>query len=124
MARCSNHGTNEKRSRAQKQTHKHELVRPVGCGTDSLNEPLKEGDILICLCCGALGIAQPKEDMFDGGFDFEGSRWVRAKPWLNELFKLVKTQANDKGIWFTTQYATEALLQQELRCLHRAIEGT
>jgi len=35
----------------------------------------------------------------------------------------VNTQAEDEGLWFVAQYASEALLQQGLRDLHAAIEG-
>ncbi len=37
--------------------------------------------------------------------------------------KLVNEQAEDDGLWFNPQYATEAYLQQALRKLHAAIEG-
>ena len=38
------------------------------------------------------------------------------------LNKLVAEQAEDDGLWFIAQTASEAYLQQELRKLHRAIE--
>ncbi len=37
--------------------------------------------------------------------------------------KMVKEQAEDEGLWFEAQTASEAYLQQELRRLHRLIEG-
>ena len=36
---------------------------------------------------------------------------------------LVDKQAEDEGLWFIAETAAEAYLQQELRRLHRAIEG-
>lgn len=36
---------------------------------------------------------------------------------------LVADQANDPGLWFVPQTASEAYLQQALRRLHAAIEG-
>lgn len=40
-----------------------------------------------------------------------------------KLKKIVDEQADDDGLWFKAQTAPEAYLQQELRRLHRAIEG-
>lgn len=40
------------------------------------------------------------------------------------LRALVNTQAEDEGLWCLAQSASEAYLQQELRKLHAAIEGT
>ena len=37
---------------------------------------------------------------------------------------LVEKQANDEGCWFRAQTAAEGYLQQQLRLLHAAIEGT
>jgi uncharacterized protein (DUF433 family) len=39
-----------------------------------------------------------------------------------ELRALVEEQAEDEGLWFETKSITEALLQQELRKLHAAVE--
>lgn len=122
MARRTSRRTNKKRNRVQKKAHKPELNRLADCGTDSLGRPLMVGDIVICLCCGTPAIARLKEPGFNG-YDFEGSRWVLAKPWLKELFKKVNEQANDGGLWFKTECATEAYLQSGLRRLHRVIEG-
>jgi hypothetical protein len=36
---------------------------------------------------------------------------------------LVAEQAKDEGLWFIAQTAPEGYLQQELRRLHRVIEG-
>jgi len=36
---------------------------------------------------------------------------------------LVSKQADDPGLWFEAQTAPEAYLQQELRRLHKAVEG-
>ena len=46
------------------------------------------------------------------------------KAWhaLQELRNIVNDQAEDEGIWFITQYASEAYLQLALRRLHEAIE--
>jgi len=35
---------------------------------------------------------------------------------------IVSEQAEDEGLWFVAQTASEAYLQQELRRLHAAIE--
>ena len=40
-----------------------------------------------------------------------------------DALNLVNEQAEDDGLWFNAQYATEAYLQQALRELHAAIEG-
>jgi hypothetical protein len=39
-----------------------------------------------------------------------------------EALRLVRTQAEDEGLWFDAQTAPEAYLQQELRRLHAAVE--
>lgn len=39
------------------------------------------------------------------------------------LKELVAEQAEDEGLWFNAQTASEAYLQQELRRIHAAIEG-
>ena len=41
---------------------------------------------------------------------------------MNLILDLVNEQAEDDGLWFKAQYATEAYLQQELRRLHTLIE--
>lgn len=41
---------------------------------------------------------------------------------LKELQDIVDEQAEDDGLWFVAEYASEAYLQQELRRLHAAIE--
>lgn len=38
--------------------------------------------------------------------------------------QLVEKQAEDNGIWFDAETITEAYLQQQIRLLHAAIEGT
>ena len=43
---------------------------------------------------------------------------------LEALKAMVAEQAEDEGLWFDAQYVTEAYLQQELRRLHEAIEGS
>ncbi len=43
--------------------------------------------------------------------------------WLKSVDKLVNAQAEDYGLWFNAQTATEAYLQQALRELHKVIEG-
>lgn len=40
-----------------------------------------------------------------------------------EARKLVDKQAEDDGLWFDAEYASEGYLQQELRKLHAVIEG-
>jgi hypothetical protein len=42
---------------------------------------------------------------------------------MTRIKTLVDEQANDPGLWFQAQTASEAYLQQELRRLHEAIEG-
>lgn len=42
---------------------------------------------------------------------------------LHNALELVKKQAEDDGLWFQAQTAPEAYLQQELRRLHKVIEG-
>ncbi len=41
---------------------------------------------------------------------------------LDLIRALVAKQAKDEGLWFVTQTASEAYLQQELRKLHQLIE--
>lgn len=41
---------------------------------------------------------------------------------LQELFDLIFMQSEDDGLWFKAEYATEDLLQSELRRLHAAVE--
>jgi hypothetical protein len=37
--------------------------------------------------------------------------------------QIVNEQAEDEGLWFMPQYASEAYLQAALRRLHEAVEG-
>ena len=41
---------------------------------------------------------------------------------IERLKKLVAKQAEDEGLWFIAEYASEAYLQEALRLLHEAIE--
>ena len=41
----------------------------------------------------------------------------------DEVASVIEQQANDEGLWFNAQTASEAYLQQELRRLHAIIEG-
>lgn len=41
---------------------------------------------------------------------------------IEQLQKIVDIQAEDEGLWFMAQYASEAYLQAALRKLHAAIE--
>lgn len=41
---------------------------------------------------------------------------------LRELRQLVEEQAEDEGLWFIAQYASEGYLQHELRRLHAEVE--
>jgi hypothetical protein len=43
---------------------------------------------------------------------------------LLNIIAVVNEQAEDFGLWFDAVYATEAYLQQELRRLHSAIDGS
>jgi len=40
------------------------------------------------------------------------------------VIELINKQAEDEGLWFQAETASEAYLQQELRKLHAAIEET
>lgn len=42
---------------------------------------------------------------------------------LEEIQALVDEQAEDEGLWFHAEMASEAYLQQELRRLHALIES-
>lgn len=42
---------------------------------------------------------------------------------LDAALKLVAEQAEDDGLWFIAERATEAYLQRALRDLHAAVEG-
>lgn len=46
---------------------------------------------------------------------------VNSNTW-DQVKALVDKQANDEGLWFQAEHASEAYLQQELRRLHAAIE--
>ena len=48
--------------------------------------------------------------------------WQKAE--LAKLRQMVAQQAEDEGLWFNAATAPEAYLQQELRRLHAAVEGT
>ena len=48
---------------------------------------------------------------------------MRAEKRLKLIQKLVNEQAEDEGLWFQAESATEAYLQQALRKLHEIIEG-
>jgi len=41
---------------------------------------------------------------------------------LEEIRKLVNTQAEDEGLWFDAETAPEAYLQHHIRILHALIE--
>lgn len=43
-------------------------------------------------------------------------------PVIEKLVAIVNQQAEDEGLWFVAQYASEGYLQKELRLLHAAIE--
>lgn len=43
---------------------------------------------------------------------------------IKALEDLAAEQAEDEGLWFIAETASEAYLQQGLRRLHHAIEGT
>jgi hypothetical protein len=42
---------------------------------------------------------------------------------IDFLKEFVAKQAEDKGLWFTAQYASEAYLQAALRHLHALVEA-
>ena len=42
---------------------------------------------------------------------------------LREVRQIVDEQAEDEGLWFVAEHASEAYLQSELRRLHAAIEA-
>jgi len=41
----------------------------------------------------------------------------------HKAWDLVQKQAEDEGLWFISESITESYLQQELRRLHKIIEG-
>jgi hypothetical protein len=43
-------------------------------------------------------------------------------PVIEKLVEIVNQQAEDDGLWFVAEYASEGYLQKELRLLHAAIE--
>lgn len=47
---------------------------------------------------------------------------ARYMPVIERLVAIVNQQAEDEGLWFVAQYASEGYLQKELRLLHAAIE--
>ena len=56
------------------------------------------------------------------GIYLDDARAARAVV-LAEMREMVNRQAEDDGLWFVAQFASEAYLQQELRKLHALIEG-
>lgn len=50
----------------------------------------------------------------------ERDTWMKR---LNKVISLVNKQAKDEGLWFKSQYVSEAYLQDALRELHALIEG-
>lgn len=65
-----------------------------------------------CTVCGAA------EEHFTGENCVE---YLKSK--LHSAVELASVQAEDDGLWFIAESASEAYLQQELRKLHAAIEG-
>lgn len=58
--------------------------------------------------------------------DMNRDNYTKAQDRLNRwhtAWSLVQSQAADDGLWFLTDDVTIAYLQQELRRLHRVIEG-
>ena len=52
--------------------------------------------------------------------------WMNPRHYSHRLGRaeeLTKRQAEDEGLWFQAETAAEAYLQQELRRLHRVVEG-
>ena len=47
-----------------------------------------------------------------------------AANYIDNIQSITAAQADDDGLWFEAETAPEAYLQQELRKLHAAIEGT
>jgi hypothetical protein len=62
-------------------------------------------------------------DSYDA-LEYLARRCADAEATLERLQRLVDEQAEDAGLWFVAQTAPEAYLQQELRRLHREIEGS
>ena len=50
-------------------------------------------------------------------------RIVKIKQSMDELLKLVNEQAEDDGLWFDANFATEGYLQKSLRELHHKVEA-
>lgn len=68
------------------------------------------------------------EKFFDMWSNFECWQAATAEadakylPVVEKLVAIVNQQAEDEGLWFVAQYASEGYLQKELRLLHAAIE--
>ena len=73
---------------------------------------------------------QAWEDNTTGWSGFAWDIWQSATaeadakylPVIEKLVAIVNQQAEDEGLWFVAQYASEGYLQKELRLLHAAIE--
>ena len=66
----------------------------------------------------------PADAEFDGNHPIlmvalERDAWMKR---LNKVINLVNEQAKDEGLWFVSQYASEAYLQDALRKLHAVVE--
>ena len=48
--------------------------------------------------------------------------YLKNKDKISKVKSLVEHQAEDEGLWFKAQYATESYLQTALRELHKVIE--
>lgn len=67
----------------------------------------------------------PADAVFSGNHPIlmlcqERDTWMKR---LNKVIDLVKKQAEDESLWFKSQYASEAYLQDALRKLHALIEA-
>ena len=69
------------------------------------------------------GIKYGYADFFLQEYDSMKDQVFNLRETINKIKKIVHEQAKDEGLWFISERAPEAYLQQELRKLHAVIEG-
>ena len=76
---------------------------------------------LQCIRCGSYAINELAHGRIPGiNYDLcDVCYWRRQ---TDKARTIVKQQADDAGLWFAAQTASEAYLQQELRKLHAALD--
>jgi predicted small metal-binding protein len=80
-----------------------------------------------CALCGFRGSHDDEREAMQANAEHMRERHsgldvTKLRARLNAIREIVNAQAEDGGLWFVAEYATEAYLQQELRRLHAAIE--